>query len=239
MRYLLISVIFIIASPVWAAAHPRDSESQVVYNKCMAKENTNHNLGQCTGSYFDHLDAILNKYWSDAMSYEGKPESAKQAIMNEQHKWIAFKDSSCFFWHHVARDIHFPLCRAKIIESRNKFLIEVMSVGLSSMMRMKSDDFLCSGKKDPKSIKICSEISEHFKKSDDELNRVWREMRAKWDEEDYPEVWKALLNEQRKWVALKESACQYYSEESSKIDCISGMTERRIDDLKKYLDFEF
>jgi len=49
----------------------------------------------------------------------------------------------------------------------------------------------------------------------------------------------ALLSEQRKWIALKESACQYFVEELHKTDCISGMTERLIDDLKEYLGFEF
>jgi len=226
MRYLLILVILIMAYPARA--------EDEVYNKCMDKALTNDDIRQCNATRLEIVDAELNQVWREL--YPSLPPGrAKTALLNEQRKWIDFKDSSCLFWHHgfgtAGRDIYFYDCRAKIIEQRIKYLSQL------NIDRNQSTDFLLSDEsvvmcKEAQpglrfSIK-CEEAFDNLKKNDTELNQVWREIRGQWkDDEYYHQAWKALLDEQRKWVAFKESAFQYYRDESFTIAWLSDLTKQR------------
>jgi len=238
MRYLLILVVFMMTTPVWAAAFPEHSEQEKLYIQCMSTALTNEDYGECGNAYLDHLDVELNILWQAAYK-DREAGRVKTALLNDQRKWIAFKDSSCRFWRAgfafgtMGRDIEFIGCRSKVIEDRNKFLIEMMSVGLSSVIR---EPFMSC--KDPEITQKCTQASQELQGNDAELNRVWQEIRAKWHaDEHYKHAWEALLDEQRKWIAFKESSCQYFLNELIKIDCLSSGTIYRTQKLKELLDF--
>jgi len=255
MRYLLILVILIMAYPARA--------EDEVYNKCMDKALTNDDIRQCNATRLEIVDAELNQVWREL--YPSLPPGrAKTALLNEQRKWIDFKDNACIFWHYgfgtAGRDIYFYDCRAKIIEQRIKYLSELNSniieeinlikdveldIGISREPKIFSNAPIieCTYRSDPNLLPsnatcdkiVCGEVSIDLTKNDAELNQVWREIRAEWNNEDFHRTWEAILQEQRKWVAFKESACQYYLEESFVIACLSELTEQRTHELKEVL----
>jgi len=237
MRYLIILLTAWMVNSACAAAHPINSESEALYEQCTDKAEADYDFYECHVAYLDNLDKLLNEVWHE-LYHQRAPVStrAQKALLNEQRKWIAFKDSSCLFWTFgfgtIGRHINFPSCREKIIEHRNKVLIALIPLDhLMEDTPLNSFDIHDEEKK-------LTEASEHFKKNDAELNRVWREIRRKWSDEYYQPAWRALLDEQRKWVTLKENSCQYYAKKSDITRCLSKITENRIDKLKEILNFE-
>jgi len=237
MRYLCSLILAIlIVSPVWA-------------EECMQQAETNEEIRECNGSRLERLDAELNRVWREL--YPSLPPGrAKTALLNEQRKWIAFKDEACLFWHYgfgtAGRDIYLYDCRGNIIQERIEYLSE-LNIGVNREPKIFSNAPIieCTYRSDPNLLPsnatrdkiICGEVSDNLKKNDDELNQVWRTIRADWrDDDENPEAWEQLLNEQRKWVAFKESACQYYLEESFVISCLSELTAQRTRELRGALN---
>jgi len=232
MRYLLILAILMMAHPVWA--------ENEVYNKCMDKALTNYDIRQCNSTDLEILDAELNQVWRKL--YPALPPGrAKTALLNEQRKWITFKDSSCIFWHYgfgtAGRDMYLYSCRGKIIQHRIKFLSDLGSPTRDSRL-ISNDPFVsCSDHKDISGILGCRHALQALEKNDAELNQVWREIRSQWKDDEYHhQAWEALLDEQRKWVAFKESACQYSSDEEERRWCLNELTVQRTHELKEVLE---
>jgi len=255
MRYLLILAVFMITSPVWA--------EDETYSKCMDKASTNYDIRQCNAARLEIIDAELNQVWR-ALYPSLPPGRAKTALLNEQRKWIAFKDGACLFWHHgfgtAGRDMYLYSCAENLIKKRIEYLSELNSniieeanlikdieldIGISREPKIFSNAPIieCTYRSDPNLLPsdatrdkiVCGEVSIDLKKNDAELNQVWREIRAEWNNEDFQRTWEAILQEQRKWVAFKESACQYYLEESFVIGCLSELTEQRTRELREVL----
>jgi len=228
MRYLLILVILMMSYPVWA----KD------------KALTNDDIRQDNATRLEILDAELNQVWRSL--YPALPPGrAKTALLNEQRKWIDFKDSSCIFWHYgfgtAGRDIYFYSCRENIIEQRIKYLYLLSDISQSTDSLLSDAPFvLCRQAQPGLRLSInCKEAFDDLKKNDAELNQVWREIRNQWkDDEYYHQAWEALLDEQRKWVAFKESAFQYYKDESFTTGWLSDLTKQRTKELKEIVDFE-
>jgi len=242
MRYLLILVSLLIASPVWAEDETHD--------QCMQQAETNEDFRQCNGSRLEILDAELNRVWRE-LYRPIATSGAKAALLNEQRKWIEFKDNTCIFWHYgfgtAGRDMFFYDCRAKIIEQRIEALRHIAALPADNLVRPRPfqrcnsgatvdmtkifREALASGTDD-----ICAIQFGRFENADTELNQIWREIRSQW-KNDHPERWQALLDEQRKWVAFKENACEYRWHHAEIWECTVDLTNQRIKELKEILNF--
>ena len=59
-------------------------------------------------------------------------EGRKSALLTEQRLWIAYKDRSCQWWlNERGREgqvIHYPLCRAAVIENRIQILASLEAI---------------------------------------------------------------------------------------------------------------
>jgi len=235
MRYLCSLILaMLIVSPVWA--------EDEIYSQCMQQAETNYEIRQCNADRLEILDAELNRVWREL--YPALPPGrAKTALLNEQRKWIDFKDSSCIFWHYgfgtAGRDMFFYSCRENIIEQRIKYLSQLNNdINQSTDFLLSDAPFiLCKEAQPGLRFSInCKEAFDYLKKNDAELNQVWREIRNQWkDDEYYHQAWETLLDEQRKWVAFKENAFQYYKDESFTTGWLGDLTKQRTEELKEIL----
>ena len=91
---------------------------------------TNWEFAECTRAEIDREEARLNRAWK-ALFPKIKEISKETAdvFLNEQRKWIAWKDESCKFWQYgFGREgvvLHQGLCRAKVIRDRADWLEEM------------------------------------------------------------------------------------------------------------------
>jgi len=104
-----------------------------IYDKCMdTSGGTNTGFGKCGGEWVARADAKLNAAWKEL--YSKAEDSSKKDLLTEQRLWNAFKEQSCNFlvngdFGREGQVIHFPACRAGVIEQRTKQLEEYMSPG--------------------------------------------------------------------------------------------------------------
>ncbi len=94
------------------------------YDRCVARAGTNLAFGECGGTRLKNGDALLNATWKRV--YGRMRGSSKAALLTEQRLWIAYKDRACQAWlNDYGREgqvIHYPLCRAAVLESRIELL---------------------------------------------------------------------------------------------------------------------
>ncbi len=80
-----------------------------------------------------------------------------------------------------------------------------------------------------------------YKKSDAELNKVFKTLQRRADDADLK---KKLVQSQRAWIAFRDAECDMQTAGGGSISgmaysiCLSGLTQQRINDLKKYLKCE-
>lgn len=97
-----------------------------IYDKCSGEAVTNPDWAKCGGDWLARADARLNKAWKELNASFGDREEAKQYLLTEQRLWNTYKESSCLFYNadfgREGQVIHFPVCRALVIEQRVKDL---------------------------------------------------------------------------------------------------------------------
>ena len=118
MRHFLLAILF--AVPTACAS------ADELYDRCMdASDGSNPGFALCGGEWVARADAKLNKVWKELYSSIG--ETIKKDLLAEQRLWNAYKEQSCDIFRkgHWGREgdvIHFPVCRAEVIEVRIKQL---------------------------------------------------------------------------------------------------------------------
>lgn len=95
------------------------------YDKCVDKVSNNADFAMCGGAMLDRREAELNRVWKEAN--KDLDPGVKQALLDEQRAWIAYKDKSCLTWTTGAfgregQVIHFYTCRADVIDARIAYL---------------------------------------------------------------------------------------------------------------------
>jgi uncharacterized protein YecT (DUF1311 family) len=94
------------------------------YDRCVAEATTNLDFAACGGQRLKADDLLLNEVWKRV--YGASQGSAKTALLAEQRLWITYKDKSCSWWLYgrgrEGQVIHYPMCRATIIEDRIRLL---------------------------------------------------------------------------------------------------------------------
>jgi uncharacterized protein YecT (DUF1311 family) len=102
-----------------------------LHDKCMdAADGTNPGFAKCGGDWVARADAELNKVWNEL--YSGSEGDTKKDLLAEQRLWNTYKEKSCSFlangdWGREGQVIHFPACRAEVIETRTKQLKAYLS----------------------------------------------------------------------------------------------------------------
>lgn len=118
MKKLLVTLLLL--APVSYAS------ADEIYDKCSGEAVTNPDWAKCGGDWLARADARLNKAWKELNASFGDREEAKQYLLTEQRLWNTYKESSCLFYNadfgREGQVIHFPVCRALVIEQRVKDL---------------------------------------------------------------------------------------------------------------------
>jgi len=123
LKTIVLAVPFILIA--WATS------ADQLYDKCMdAADGTNPAFGKCGGDWIARADAAMNAAWKNL--YTGASENSKKDLLAEQRLWNAYKEKSCEFldngdFGREGQVIHFPACRARIIEARTKQLKDYAS----------------------------------------------------------------------------------------------------------------
>jgi len=118
-RLLFVLFVLSAASPAWADA---------LYDKCMNdSKGTNYDWSVCGGEWLQRADRKLNEVWK--LVYGKAEGQTKSDLLAEQRAWNAYKETSCTFyqnddWGREGQVLHYPNCRAGIIEDRIKQLQE-------------------------------------------------------------------------------------------------------------------
>lgn len=118
VRKLLLAILFIVPAPIASADD--------IYDKCSAEAVTNPDFAKCGGEWVARADTRLNKTWRELNARFGDRDEAKGYLLTEQRLWNTYKESSCLFYNadfgREGQVIHFPICRAMVIEQRVKDL---------------------------------------------------------------------------------------------------------------------
>jgi|GEM_PF-556699 len=216
MRYFLIFTLMITANISSA------TENSLNHTNCIItiKTENKNDLRSCGENSLKHTDSALNKAWQEKQNeWPDSIQDSKKTLLSEQRKWIAFKENACQYYlhnfHHIGRDILFYACQQDILIERTAYLQNLLKyeegvVGYAPspsnqwaenplygncMMHAQNDGDFAQ----------CAE--EHLEHLDAELNQAWSKVYKPLTNE---KIKAALLNEQRKWIAFKESACLYY-----------------------------
>ena len=118
MRNFFLAVLF--AAPAACAS------ADELYDRCMdASDGSNPGFAACGGEWVARADAKLNRVWKEL--YSNARENIKKDLLAEQRSWNAYKEQSCDVfrkgdWGREGDVIHFPVCRASVIEERIKQL---------------------------------------------------------------------------------------------------------------------
>ena len=97
-----------------------------MYDKCLdGADGTNPAFAKCGGDWVARADTALNAAWNEL--YGDAEQATKKDLLAEQRLWNAYKEQSCQFlangeWGREGQVIHFPACRAEVIETRTKQL---------------------------------------------------------------------------------------------------------------------
>ena len=97
------------------------------YDRCSAKAVTNVDFSACGAARLKDGDILLNTVWKRV--YGATAGQSKRALLAEQRLWIAYKDKSCAWWltdhGREGQIIHYPLCRAAVVEDRIGLLADM------------------------------------------------------------------------------------------------------------------
>lgn len=109
--------------------HPARADTK--YDACVGAEDaTEQDMGECGGAWVDREDARLNVAWKKLTA--AIAEDSKEALLDEQRAWLAYRDKSCLFYldnveyGQNGRYLSYPACRAAIIEQRTQALKDVL-----------------------------------------------------------------------------------------------------------------
>jgi uncharacterized protein YecT (DUF1311 family) len=118
MRNVFLAILF--AVPTACAS------ADELYDRCMdASDSSNPGFAFCGGEWVARADTKLNEVWKEL--YSNAKENIKKDLLAEQRLWNAYKEQSCDIfrkgnWGREGEVIHFPVCRAIVIEARIKQL---------------------------------------------------------------------------------------------------------------------
>ena len=110
---LLALLISFVAQPAWADA---------TYDKCIENsDSTNPSWNVCGGQWEERADRKLNEVWQSL--YKNADGQTKNDLLAEQRAWNSYKEKSCNYlrngeWGREGQVLHYPICRAKVIEYR-------------------------------------------------------------------------------------------------------------------------
>jgi uncharacterized protein YecT (DUF1311 family) len=118
---LLLLPLALAGSIAFAAPAQADPE----YDRCSEAARSNADFSACGTAMLARREAELNRVWKEAIA--GLEPGMKQALIEEQRAWAAYKDKSCRTWTtgHMGREgqvIHFYVCRGDVIDQRITFL---------------------------------------------------------------------------------------------------------------------
>lgn len=117
---------FVLALPFILAVSGASADQ--LYDKCMdAADGTNPAFAKCGGDWIARADAAMNAAWKKL--YSDASDKSKKDLLAEQRLWNAYKEKSCAFLQNgdfgrEGQVIHFPACKAAVIEARTKQLDE-------------------------------------------------------------------------------------------------------------------
>lgn len=103
--------------------YPEAALADEYYDNCVARGHTSTDFAICGNEWVEREEAALTLAWRRV--YGGQTSSsAKAALLDEQRKWIAYKDSSCKLFNvaesygSIGWSINLPSCRARVIRER-------------------------------------------------------------------------------------------------------------------------
>jgi uncharacterized protein YecT (DUF1311 family) len=114
-----------------------------------------------------------------------------------------------------------------------------LALGVSFLPHAHADD--CMDKASSQAdMNECADIS--YKASNATLNKLYAQIQQRL--KDDPDTRKLLLATQRAWIAYRDAECNFAASATSGGSaypmiaelCLDGMTQKRIGDLKSYLD---
>jgi len=120
-RLVLLLPLALAGSLAFAAPAQADPE----YDRCSEAARSNPDFSACGVAMIERREAELNRVWK--LANDGLHPAVKQALLEEQRAWVAYKDKSCRTWTtgQLGREgqvIHFYVCRADVIDQRINFL---------------------------------------------------------------------------------------------------------------------
>ena len=118
-------------------------------------------------------------------------------------------------------------------------LIMFAGLGLAGIAEPQKTTDPCANAQTTPEMRDCA--GKAYKKADDELNRVYRQLIAKIDDEGRKT---ALKTAQLAWIKYRDANCDFASylnrggtiEPVVRYNCITEMTEARMRDLREYLE---
>lgn len=115
---------FLLACALFAPAARADDQA---YRACVGKAGTNGPaLASCGADSIRRAEAALGPALKAALA-DMPGKAARQALVEEQEAWVAFRDKSCLLYAggDFARDaelVSFAVCRSGVIAARTKYL---------------------------------------------------------------------------------------------------------------------
>ena len=119
------------------------------------------------------------------------------------------------------------------------FAMLMVFVGIAGIAEPQKTKDPCADAQTTPEMRDCA--GKAYKKADDELNRVYRQLIAKIDDEGHKT---ALKTAQLAWIKYRDANCDFASylnrggtiEPVVRYNCITEMTEARMRDLREYLE---
>lgn len=114
MKEIILFLFFILSSS--------NAIADALYDQCIdASGSTNQGFAKCGGDWVARADAALNKIWKEL--YSDSSGQTRIDLLAEQRLWNDYKEVSCKFldngdFGREGQVIHFPVCRAGVIEER-------------------------------------------------------------------------------------------------------------------------
>ncbi len=109
--------------PIGACA----GEPQSPYDVCMASAQNSMAYRECGAAEIARQDRLLNDAWRRlAESLKSESDDAYRALLDEQRKWNAFKESACLYYYKgfgsLGTSVQYPACLIGILKQRTEYL---------------------------------------------------------------------------------------------------------------------
>lgn len=125
--------LLILAPAHVAEGEPTDRPGDELYDECATRANnapTRAAWASCSREYLERVDKKLNVAWKRTLASVHHKQS-RLDLVAEQRAWMRYSTSACKYLADEAgidgRLIHYPLCRAKVIDARIANLDEIWS----------------------------------------------------------------------------------------------------------------